>query len=325
MTTYSPPILVLSNHFASTYAAELAATAPDAGIVRHTPEGEWHGDPVKGTVLYMSSDMWRTRMGRSVLDLVADLPALEWVHTSSAGVDHPSFARLLARGVMLTNAAGVNSVAIAQHVLALMLARARRLHQYRVFQTERAWSRLECDELTGATVLIVGLGGIGRQVARLCGALDMRVIGTRRRQEVVRHVDRVMAPDELPEALPEADYVVVACPLTDATRGLIDAAALAAMKPTAYLVNVARGPIVDAAALDAALRAGQIGGAALDVFDQEPLPVDSPLWTAPNLTITPHSAGSSPLNPERNARFFLHNLGRFVEGEPLENVVETVE
>jgi phosphoglycerate dehydrogenase-like enzyme len=153
----------------------------------------------------------------------------------------------------------------------------------------------------------------------------MRVIGVRRRPDAVPGVERVVAPSTFLETLAEADYLVLACPLTDATRGLINAQALAAMKPGAYLVNVARGPVVDPNALNVALRDAQIGGAALDVFDHEPLPEDSPLWSAPNLTITPHSAGSSPHNPERNARFFLANLRRYVHGEPLENVVTAIE
>jgi phosphoglycerate dehydrogenase-like enzyme len=265
--------------------------------------------------------MWRTIMGREVLRRLPDLPKLDWVHTSSAGIDHPSFGKLLERGVTLTNAAGVNGGVIAQHVLALMLAHARRLHTYASFQSWRIFHRLECDELDGATVLVIGLGGIGREVARLSAAFNMRVLGVRQRPEPVPHVDRLIAPPDLPAALPEADFLVLACPLTDATRGLINAQALVRMKPSAYLINVARGPVVDAAALTEALRERRIAGAALDVFDREPLPPDSPLWSAPNLTITPHTAGSSPLNPERNARFFLANLARYVRGEPLANLV----
>ncbi len=325
MSTLNSPTLILSAHFAALYAADLARVAPMSDIISHTSEGEWDGDPATGTAAYMSSDMWRTPMGRDVLGKLADWPALRWVHTSSAGVDHPSFARLLAGGVTLTNAAGVNSVAIAQHVLALMLAHARRLDRYRALQTEREWLRLECEELTGATALIIGFGGIGRQVARLCRAFEMEVVGLRRRPEPDDDADRMLSPAELREALPLADYIVLACPLTEATHGLIDAPALAVMKPAAYLINVARGPVVDSAALDGALRDGRIAGAALDVFDREPLPPDSPLWSAPNLTITPHSAGSSPLNPERNARFFLANLDRFVHGAALENVVTVID
>jgi phosphoglycerate dehydrogenase-like enzyme len=307
---------------ADTYADALRAAAPGARVLTHSPAAVWTGNPEEATVAYLSSDMWRTRMAREVLVGVAGWPALDWFHTSSAGVDHPSFGKLLERGVTVTNAAGVNGGVIAQHVLALMLGHARRLDQYRAFQARTEWARLECDELAGATALIVGLGGIGSAVARLCQAFEMRVIGVRRSVDrPAPNVDRLAPPGEFREVLPAADFLVLACPLTEATRGLIDEAALAAMKPAAYLVNVARGPVVDAAALDRALREGRLGGAALDEFDREPLPADSPLWTTPHLTITPHSASSSPANPERNARFFIENLARYVRGEPLRNVV----
>ncbi|MFN8559254.1 MAG: D-2-hydroxyacid dehydrogenase [Dehalococcoidia bacterium] len=273
------------------------------------------------SVGHVSSDMWHRPTTRALLDLIADLPALEWVHTSSAGVEGRAFRRLLERGVLLTNGSGANSAAIAHHVLALMLSHARRLPEYHAQQGQRVWKRLDGDELTDTTALIIGLGGIGRRVARLCHAFDMRTIGIRRQSESMPEVDRLLPPGELRAALAEADYVVLACPLTDETRGLIDAVALATMKPTAYLINVARGPVVVTEALVAALHGRAIGGAAVDVFDREPLPADSPLWDAPNLTLTPHAAGSSPYNPLRNAEAFLDNLQRFVAGQPLHNVV----
>jgi phosphoglycerate dehydrogenase-like enzyme len=325
MTIQHRPTLLLSAHFAAQFADELAAISPDAAVIRHAPDNSYDADPAAATVAFVSHDMWFSRNGRDVLKLLPELPALRWVHTSSAGIDDRPFLRLLERGVILTNASGVNGVIIAQHVLALMLAHARRLDEYRAFQAERHWERLLCAELTGATVLVAGLGGIGSEVARLCRAFGMTVLGTRRSGAPAPNVDRVLPPEAFHDALPDADFVVIACPLTETTRGLIDAGALARMKASAYLVNVARGPIVDAAALDAALRQGRIAGAAMDVFDREPLAADSPLWTTPNLTITPHSAGSSPLNPVRNARFFLANLARYLRGEPLQNLVTSAE
>jgi phosphoglycerate dehydrogenase-like enzyme len=326
VTDRTRPVLALSEHLATTYADALRAAAPDARIITHSPDATWTGSPEEATVAFVSSDMWRTRMARDVLVGVAGWPSILWFHTSSAGVDHPSFGKLLAQGVTVTNAAGVNGGVIAQHVLALMLSHARRLDTYRAFQREVRWERLELDELAGATVLVVGLGGIGSVVARLCKAFEMQVIGVRRSVGTLApNVDRLVSPQQVSDALPEADFVVLACPLTDATRGLINDAALATMKPSAYLVNIARGPVVDSVALDRALRNGRIAGAALDVFDREPLPADSPLWTCPNLTITPHSAGSSPANPARNARFFIENLARYVRGEPLLNVVTSTD
>jgi phosphoglycerate dehydrogenase-like enzyme len=325
MSDYASPCLLLSDHFATRYAAELTQSTPHATVTRHYLDGSWDAGAEQATVVYMSSDMWFNTSGRDMLRRLPELPDLAWAHTSSAGVDNPSFGKLLARGVRLTNAAGVNGGVIAQHVLALMLSHARKLDLYSRFQSWRIYNRLQCGELYGGTVLVVGLGGIGKEVARLCAAFNMHVIGVRQRQDPVAHVDRLVTPDAFAAVLPEADFVVLACPLTDATRGLINAEALARMRPSSYVVNVARGPVVDAGALAAALHERRIAGAALDVFDREPLPPDSPLWSAPNLTITPHTAGSSPLNPERNARFFLANLARYVRGEPLENLVTSVE
>lgn len=325
MAAITPPSLILSHTFATTYAEPLAEAAPNARLILHHADDTWEGDPHDGAVLFLSSDMWRTPMAREVLKRMPQYRSLEWMHSSAAGVDHPSFAALLARGVTLTNAAGVAGPTIAQHVLALMLSHARRLEQYRTFQAQRAWQRIEAGELALTTVIVVGLGGIGAEVARLCAAFGMQVIGVRRRPEPMAHVDEIHDQSRLPELLPRADYVVLACPLTDATRGLIGADALSRMKRTAYLVNVARGAVVDQAALEQALRQGTIAGAGLDVFDREPLPDDSGLWDAPNVTITPHTATSSPHQPERNARFFIANLARFVRGEPLVNVVTSVE
>ncbi len=321
----SAPTLVLSQHFAEQYATDLRGIAPRATVVTHAANGTWSADAAAAEVVYLSSDMWRTPMARTVIAALALWPQLRWVHTSSAGVDSPAFAALLARGVTVTNAAGVNGGVIAQHVLALMLSHARRLAELANAQQQHEWRRLECAELAAARVVIVGLGGIGAEVARLCNAFGMTVCGVRRGADPVPHVDELIRPADLAGRLPLADYVVLACPLTAATRGLINETTLGQMKPSAYLVNVARGPVVDAGALDAALRAGVIAGAALDVFDREPLPEDSPLWSTPNLVISPHIAGSSPHNAERNARFFLRNLARFVDDQPLANVVRDLE
>ena len=315
------PVIVLSDTFATEYASDLAAAAPNAQIVRYRLDGTWDGDPRSGTVAFFSPDMWRTGPGLVLLDWMLEWPMLEWLQMSSAGVEYPSLTRLLANGVTLTNVAGVNSAPIGQHVLGLMLAHARRLYRFHDFQRAQTWDRIECDELTDAVALVVGLGGIGREVARLCKAVGMRVIGIRRRSGFVPDVDDVRPATALRDTLPLADYVVLACPLTAETRGLIDAAALSVMKPSAYLLNVARGPVIDTSALTAALRDRRIAGAALDVFNNEPLPVESPLWSLPSLTITPHVADRSPLSWPRTNRFFLANLFRYVRGEPLANTV----
>lgn len=250
-------------------------------------------------------------------------PKVRWVHTPSAGVEHLLTPAVFERDLTLTNSAGVHAIPIAEFVLALMLSWAKRLPEYRAAQAEARWAKgLELRELYEATLLILGLGGIGSAIAERAAAFGMRVWGSRRRQRPSPHVERVVTGDAWRALLPEADYVVVAAPLTAETRGMVDAAAIAAMKPTAYLINIARGPLVDEAALAAALREGRIGGAALDTFEQEPLPPESPLWGLPNVTITPHATANSPRMRERQIALFLDNLQRFRNGQPLRNVVD---
>jgi phosphoglycerate dehydrogenase-like enzyme len=204
----------------------------------------------------------------------------------------------------------------------MLLRHARRLPEFEANQREHAWQRVECDELTGKTLVVVGVGGIGREVARLASAFGMRVLGVRRSPGPEPHVEALYPPERLAEVLPQADYLVLACPLTRETRGLINAERLALLTPDAYLVNIARGGVVVEAALIEALRAGRLAGAALDVFEQEPLPPESPLWSLPNVIVTPHNSAASPRTLDRGAAIFLDNLRRFAANEPLRGVAE---
>jgi phosphoglycerate dehydrogenase-like enzyme len=171
-------------------------------------------------------------------------------------------------------------------------------------------------------LLIVGVGGIGQAIAERAAAFGMRVYGSRRTPRPTPGIELVVGADGWRELLPAADYIVVAAPLTAETRGMIDAAALAAMKPTAYLINIARGAVLDEPALLAALRAGRLAGAALDTFEPEPLPADSALWAMPNVTITPHATAHSPRMHARQLALYVENLVRFRDGQPLLNVVD---
>ncbi|HMQ32723.1 MAG TPA: D-2-hydroxyacid dehydrogenase [Chloroflexaceae bacterium] len=282
------------------------------------PDATFEGDPA-GAAAY-----FRWWGEQNVYEhVLRRAPELRWVHTPSAGVEHLLTPAVLERDLTLTNSAGVHAIPIAEFVLAFMLSRAKGLPEYRAAQAEARWARgLELRELYEATLLILGIGGIGGAIAERAAAFGMRVWGSRRSQRPTPHAERVVTGDEWRALLPEADYVVVAAPLTPETRGMVDAAALAAMKPTAYLINIARGQLVDEAALAEALRAGRIGGAALDTFEQEPLPADSPLWGLPNVTITPHATANSPRMRERQIALFLDNLQRFRNGQPLRNVVD---
>lgn len=256
-------------------------------------------------------------------DLLDHAPRLRYIQSIGAGYNQFDLDRLRARGMRFASAAGVNRVAVSEHALALMLALTRHLHTGRDHQRRHAWRQMigdplaREDELAGKTLGIVGLGGIGGRLAWLARALGMRVIATRRDPgKGGEHVDLLLPQARLPELLAQADFVVLTCPLTDETRNLIDAAALARMKPTAYLVNVARGACVDEAALLEALRVRRIAGAALDTFVEEPLPPDSPFWDLEDVLVTPHTAGETRRYEENVLDILVENLERLWRGEP---------
>lgn len=281
-------------------------------------EGGFTGDPSDAVGYFR----WWT--GRPVLEKVlAAAPHLRWMHTPSAGVDHLIIPPVIERDITLTNSAGVHAIPIAEFVLALMLGRAKGLAAYRAAQAERRWDRdVSPFELYERTMLIVGIGGIGQAIAERAAGFGMRVWGSRRTPRPMPGVERVVGEGEWRTLLPEADYIVLAAPLTPATRGMVDAAAFAAIRNDAYLINIARGAIIDEPALIAALEAQRIGGAALDTFDEEPLPSASPLWTLPNVTITPHATAHSPRMRERQIALFIENVRRMRAGEPLLNIVD---
>ena len=252
--------------------------------------------------------------------------SLRWVHTVTAGIDHVLAALHPDRDVLITNAAGVFDVPIAETVLAYILLFAKRMPELLAQQRERKWRLLRLQELAGTTVGILGMGGIGTEVARRCKAFGMRVLAMRRHAEKGSPlVDEMMGTTRLTELLAASDYVVIALPATSETRGLLGSRELAAMRPTGVLINVARGAIVDQEALTRALSAGSIGGAALDVFVEEPLSEASPLWDLPNVIITPHNSWSTPHLKSREMDLFVDNLERYVTGAPLLNVVDPSE
>jgi phosphoglycerate dehydrogenase-like enzyme len=259
----------------------------------------------------------------SLAPVLAAGTQLEWLHCFFAGVESLLTPAIVASPIVLTNAAGVHAPPIAETVIGMMLAFARALPTFQRQQQERVWFRnVPVDEIAGRTCGIVGLGGIGRLVAKKAKALDMRVIGTKHRAGPVEHVDEVLPDDQLHSMLAQSDYVVVAVPSTPETIGLIGQPELLRMKTSAYLINVARGNVIDQAALITALRDGQIAGAGLDVMDPEPLPADNPLWTLPNVILTPHCSARSPRLGERTVQMFADNLARFAAGQPLLNIVD---
>lgn len=261
------------------------------------------------------SGLWRNH-------LAAGAGRLKFIQSISAGVDQYDRGALAQAGIRLASAQGANANAVSEHAIALILALARKLPEARDNQAQRHWrgmigdlTRRE-DELGGKTLLVVGLGRIGGRLARLAKAFGMRVVGLRRDPaRGAEGADEVHAMASLGAQLPRADYVALCCALTPETRGLMDAAAFAAMKPGAALVNVARGAVCDEAALVDALRAGRLGQAALDVTAEEPLPAASPLWTMPNVLITPHTAGETRAYEDNVLDLMEENLARLRRGE----------
>lgn len=253
---------------------------------------------------------------------LAQAPRLRLVQSISAGVNQYDPEALRARGVRLASAQGANERAVAEHAMALLLAMSRRLPEARDNQARRFWRPMQGelslreDEVGGKTLLIVGLGRIGGRLARLAKAFDMHVIGVRRHPAGgLNGADEVHALTALPDLLGRADFVALTCPLTPETRGLIDGRALAAMRPSAQLINVARGACVVEHDLVTALEGGRIAGAALDVTEEEPLPTSSPLWAMPQVLLTPHTAGETRRYEANVVAILRENLGRLRRGE----------
>jgi len=256
---------------------------------------------------------------------------LRWIHSPAAAVHQLMFRELVQSGVIVTNAREVHGPVVAEHVMALVFALAKCLPQAARFQQKHVWGqelmwhgRPRPRELAGAVLGLVGLGSIGRAVAKHASNLGMRVIAVHENPEKERPagVEQVFPSSQLDALLEQSDYVVLAVPVTSTTRGLMSAARLAKMKSEACLINVGRGPLIDEPALVDALRQKRIGGAALDVFEEEPLPAASPLWDLENLLITPHTAGLTERLWERHYQLISENLGRFLERKPLLSVVD---
>jgi phosphoglycerate dehydrogenase-like enzyme len=316
----------------------IRAAAPGARIVTIGFDGHPDG-PLEDVEV-----MLRGRLPADTFDRILDrAPSLRWVHSATAGVERVLTPASRARGLLITNARGVFSRPIAEYVMLMILAVSRRLPQLLELQAERTWQPLESRELRDVTVGIVGLGSIGRAVGALATAFGCRVLATRRRSEAgtaasggtdavaATHddpplgslmLDRVLPPERLPELLAESDFVVLAAPLTADTHGLIGDEAIARLKPGAWVINVARGELIDEHAIGRALREGRIGGAVLDTFREEPLPPSSPLYDLPNLILTPHTSWSSTRVLDRSVGLFCANLRRYAAGEELINVVD---
>jgi phosphoglycerate dehydrogenase-like enzyme len=323
---------ILSARYRSRDLERIRAAAPGARLVTVSVEGLADGrlDDVEVMLRgWLSSDAFDRLLARA--------PQLAWVHSATSGVERALTPASRERGLVVTNARGVFSRPIAEYVLMMILAVSRRLPQLLELQRERTWQPLEGAELRDVTVGIVGLGSIGRAVGALATAFGCRVVAVRRRPDgpttaEPRSVDdlsfgeavldRVGGPETLPELLGESDFIVLAAPLTPETEEMINAETLAMVKPGAWLINVARGRLIDERALLRALRDGPLGGAVLDTFRDEPLPPMSSFYDLPNVIVTPHTAWSSGRVLDRSVELFCDNLRLFAKGEPLLNVVD---
>ena len=311
---------IIPTSIADKVEPQLRTIAPQAEVAHVDQEGVGDADLADAQVL-LRWWMPATTLRR----ILAAAPRLRWLHTPSAGVDGLLIPEVIERKIVLTNSAGAHAIPIAEFVLLGILGHAKCMRDLAALTPENAWQqerRLHLDELSDKTLLILGLGHIGREIARRAAAFGMRVIGSRRRPAPLAGVERVVGEDAWRALLPEADYVVIATPLTSATRGMLGAAALAQMRPSAYLINIARGEIIDTAALMAALEQGRLAGAALDVLPEEPLPPEHPLWRTPNVWITPHISSYSPRTSERAIAIFLENVRRDMAGQPFINLVD---
>ncbi|MBD1843446.1 D-2-hydroxyacid dehydrogenase [Cyanobacteria bacterium FACHB-63] len=312
--------LLLPKEFASILEPKLSSDL-EIEIAWVDTHGDIEGDPSDAEVyfnwFYLKPDTLRKVLSAS--------PKLKWHHAPSAGVNHIPIPEYLEREIILTNGAGTFAIPIAEFVLTYILYHAKSLPKLLDLQADHAWQKsieLPIRELSDATLLIIGAGSIGQEIAKRAAAFGMKVWGSRRNPEPMPNFEKVVGADEWRVLLPETDYVVLATPLTPETKHLIDKTVLRLMRSTAYLINVARGAVVDEAALITALKEGWIAGAGLDTFETEPLPPESALWSLPNVLITPHCSGYSPRIPERMIALFLDNLKRYQTGQPLRNIVD---
>jgi phosphoglycerate dehydrogenase-like enzyme len=250
---------------------------------------------------------------------------LKWIHSPAAGVHQLMFPELINSPVVVTNSREIQGVVVAEHAIAMVLALAKRIPQSVRYQSRKEWAQEKLwkeyprpREVAGATVVVVGMGAIGREFTARAKALGMRVLAVRENPaNGTNGADAVYSSSQLDEVLPQADYVLLCTPVTPATTGIINRPQLTKMKSDAYLLNVGRGPLVDDDALLEALQARRIGGAALDVFVEEPLPPESPYWSLDNLLITPHTAAVTDKLWDRHYDLIVENMTRFLEGRPL--------
>jgi phosphoglycerate dehydrogenase-like enzyme len=295
--------------------------APDAGIAARVASADVEVVESDSSQGLDAAFGWEPDVD-AVLATLRAHPTLPWVHMRWAGIPRALLEGMAPYPAVLTNGSGAHGPAMAESVLGMILAHYKQHADLRTRQQRAEWAPRYLPELRGETAGVIGLGDLGGAIAGALTALGVHVLGVRRQPRPTANVEQVFGPDQLDELLPRLDILVLAAPLTGETERLMGAARLARLPRGALLVNVGRGQLVDEAALVDALRSGQLGGAALDVFEVEPLPTSSPLWSLPNVFISPHTADTTQASEERGLVIFLDNLERFRRGAPLRNVVD---
>lgn len=314
------PAILSGAGFVAEYGATLAALAPGYDLVAVSAGARVEADDLERIeVAFYSPDLFPEGR-REFFGAATRAPNLRWLHTMSAGVDHPIFGEIQAGGARLTTSSGAAAPAIARTVAMYLLALSRGLPDLLRSQAAHEWTPRPFVDVDGQRIGVVGQGPIGLEVVRLAAALGMEPIGMRRRVQGTEPCE-TWPLERFAELATSVDALVLALPLTPQTAGILSREVIDAMKPGAVVINVGRGELVDEPALAEALASGRLGGAGLDVFVQEPLPPESPLWDLPNVIITPHSSAATPRTSLRAIEIFLANLRAYVAGEPLRNEV----
>lgn len=308
----APLNIVVTAEVEASRLPDIAAMAPNASILRAASAAELVDLTPEAEII----------AGMVPPDILARAGNLKWVHSWAAGPDTQLYESFIAHPAILTSSAGNGAVPLAEHAMLLMLMLNRNVLLWLENQQHRRWARHTHGELNGLTLGIIGAGHSGTDLALKAKAFHMRVLGLRRSERPAPNFDRFYPRAELHAFLAECDFVVVTAPLTPETKGMLDEAALRAMKPDACIICFSRGGIIDDHALLRALREGWIAGAGLDAHGVEPLPPDSPFWTLPNTIVTPHNGATTPGTRERGLQIFLDNLRRYASGAPLVNVVD---
>lgn len=280
-------------------------------------------DAAKPDVAWLNVGLVRANLAQTYVQAVLSADTVKWLQTYNAGLDQPFYQSMFEQGIRIS-ASSAQAIAIAEYVIANVLACYQNVFERRRYQQAHRWQKTVSKELWHTRWLLYGFGNIGQAVAQRLRSFECQIIAVRRSGQEHPLADEVIAPEELFEHLPEVDGVVLACPLTSETTGVVNEAFFQALKPGATLVNVARGKIIDQPALMKALNQGIVAQAILDVFDPEPLPPDSPLWDQPNVLISPHSSNAGENTPLRGDLLFLDNLRRYLANEPLLNEAHSV-